>query len=117
MSWKRKKRPNKYRRYSIVRKLRDDGRLNEDFELLINSLSLEEVIAVKLELATKHMNGKMYGFPVWIRLRSIITDAVLKFAISATSSKFEAASFLGTKPATLFNLTKKYKITSYFGDE
>ena len=38
---------------SIINKLKDQNKINDNTLISINSLSLEEVIAVKLELATR----------------------------------------------------------------
>ena len=108
----------KNRYYSISNKLRKEGKSSEEFEILFNSLSLEEVIGLKLELASKFgLNGKMYGLPIWHSLKTIVKDAVLKYAMSATRSKREAARFLGIKENNFNVLLRKHKIDSYFSQE
>ena len=37
--------------YSISNKLRKSGKSSEEFEIILNNLSLEEVIGLKLELS------------------------------------------------------------------
>ena len=104
---------NKY--YSISNKLKKDGKSSEEFEILFNALSLEEVIALKLELASKSaFKGKLYGLPLWYSVPSIVKDAMLKYALSATKSKREAARFLGLNEFGLKMLIKKYKVDNYF---
>jgi hypothetical protein len=104
---------NKY--YSISNKLRKNGKTSEEFEMIFNGLSLEEVIALKLELASKSsFNGKLYGLPLWYSIPSIVKDAMLKYALSATRSKREAARFLGLNEFSLKMLIKKYKVDNYF---
>ena len=77
--------------------------------------SLEEVIGLKLELASKFgLRGKMYGLPIWYSLRTIVKDAVLKYTMSATRSKREAARFLGLHEQSLNILLRKHKVDSYF---
>ena len=100
--------------YSISNKLQKDKRTNDEFEVMINSLTLEEVIALKLELSTRSLRGKFYGFPIWKSLPEITRDAVLKYALSATRSKKEAARFLGISVSEFQNAVKKYKTESYF---
>ena len=39
--------------HSLSRELRKNGKTTEEFEVMLNSLSLEEVIGLKLELATR----------------------------------------------------------------
>jgi hypothetical protein len=54
MSWKRKKlRKGRNTYYSLCKKLRQEKRSNDEFETMLANLSLEEVIGLKLELATK----------------------------------------------------------------
>ena len=54
MAWNKKRRlfgKNAY--YSISKKLRKESKSSEEFELMLNGLSLEDVIALKLEIATR----------------------------------------------------------------
>ena len=48
--------------YSVARKLRKDKKTTEEFEVMLGNLSLEEVVALKLELSGKIIKGKLYGF-------------------------------------------------------
>ena len=53
MSWKKQRRlqgKNKY--YSLSKKLRRENRSNDEFEVMIGQLTLEELIGLKLELAS-----------------------------------------------------------------
>ena len=103
------------RNYSISNKLKKDGKSSEEFEIIFNALSLEEVIGLKLELASKSaFKGKLYGLPLWYSVPNIVKDAILKYAVSATRSKREAARFLGLNEIILKNLIKKHKIDNYF---
>ena len=48
-NWKRKNNYNgKNKDYSITNKLRSEQKSNVDFEIMLNNLTLEEVIALKL---------------------------------------------------------------------
>jgi len=104
--------------YSISNKLRKNGKSSEEFEIIFNNLSLEEVIGLKLELASKSaFNGKLYGVPLWYSIPTIVKDAVLKYALSATRSKREAARFLGLNELAMKKNINRYKIDSYFEKE
>ena len=81
---------------------------------MLNNLTLEEIIAIKLESASKVFGGKSYGLPIWKSIREITQHAVLKFTVSACRTHREAASFLGMSPKELRELTKKYNIKSFF---
>ena len=103
------------RDYSISNKLRKDGKSSEEFEIIFNNLSLEEVVGLKLELASKSaFKGKLYGLPLWSSIPTIVKDAILKYAMSATRSKREAARFLGLNELVLKNLIRKHRIDDYF---
>ena len=110
---KRNEGRNRY--YSISNKLRKAGKSSEEFEIIFNNLSLEEVIGLKLELASKSaFNGKLYGVPIWYTIPNIVKDAVLKYALSATRSKREAARFLGLNELAMKKNINRYKIDDYF---
>jgi DNA-binding protein Fis len=100
--------------YSISNKLKSEGKTNTDFEVMLASLTLEEIIALKLELAARAVNGKLYGFNIWKEIPNIAKDAVLKYAYSATRTKNEAASLLGINKSEFRKLLKKFNIINWF---
>jgi len=100
--------------YSISKKLKREKKITEDFEVMLNSLPLEEIIALKLELATKVTKGKLYGLNIYNNLPVIAKDAAIKFAISACRTKQSAAAFLGISYRRLKQLQKRYNIYGYF---
>ena len=115
MSWKRKKlRKGRNTHYSLSKKLRQEKRSNDEFETMLSNLTLEEVIGLKLELSTKPVNNRLYGFPLWFNLTDIVRDAIFKYAYSATRTQVEAMRFLGLRPARFQKLKKKYNPISYF---
>ena len=103
--------------YSISNKILKDKKISDEFEVMINSLTLEEVIALKLELSTRSLRGKFYGFPIWKSLPEITRDAVLKYALSSKRSKKEAARFLGITVSELNKNLKQYNTESFFKNE
>ena len=118
MAWKKKKRTqgkNKY--YSLSKKLTKEKKINTDFDEMLDNLSLEEIIGLKLELAAKAAGGMLFGIPIWYTMQDIPKDAVLKYACSATRTKMEAARFLGLDKKRFNELVKKYQIESYFEDK
>lgn len=82
---------------------------------MLNSLSLEEIIALKLELGAKTQGSPLYGLPLWQSLTDVVKDAVLKFAISTTQTSSEAARVLGLDQSQLMPLMRKFRIYDYFG--
>jgi len=118
MVWNRKKRiQGKNQYYSISKKLRKESNLNDELETMFNKLSLEEVIALKLELAAKASGGYIYGMPIWRSLKYIVESAVLKFALSTTRTQREAARFLGLRRREYNKINRDYKAESYFEEE
>ena len=100
--------------YSIANKLKSEGKIDEKFEIMLSSLTLEEIIGLRLELAAKVVNYKLYGVNIWQSIPSVVQDGVLKYVYSAARTKSEMASFLGINKTNLKRLLKKYDITNYF---
>ena len=103
--------------YSISKKLKRDKKISEDFEVMLNNLSLEEIIALKLELASKVVKNKLYGINIYKTLPRISKDAALKYAISACRTKHSAAAFLGITYRRLKQIQRKYNIYGYFDEK
>ena len=110
--WKKKLRQFKGRnyKYSLRRKLKRERKITDDFEVMVQSLSLEELIGLKLELAASHINYKLYNFPVYRSIRYIVKEACLTFALSSTRTFDEAASFLGIRSGELRKEIKRFQI-------
>lgn len=115
MVWKKKRnKPGKNRYYSVSKLLRRKNKTTPQFEVMLNSLTLEELIALKLELAAKASGSPVYGIPIWKNLTYITRQSVLKFAQSACRSNSEAALFLGMNVLELVERRKKYKTDLFF---
>jgi len=115
MSWKKKKRiQGKNRYYSVSKKLLRENKTNLEFETRLNSLTLEDIIALKLELAMKAAGVPIYGIPLWRSIRDICKDAMLKLALSATRTKREASNFLGLPMSEFKSELKKTDVESFF---
>lgn len=113
---KKKKIYGNRKHYSVISKLEREGRISEQVQIVLNGLTLEEVIAVKLELAAKASGGFVYGIPIWNSLINIVRDATLKFVLSSTRTKAEAARFIGINIENLNDYLKQYETESYFDD-
>tara|TARA_R100001082_G_scaffold99622_1_gene68419 strand:- start:477 stop:848 length:372 start_codon:yes stop_codon:yes gene_type:complete len=103
--------------YSISNKLKSENKIDEKFEVMLSTLTLEEIIGLRLELAAKTVNYKLYGVNIWQNLPNIVQEGVLKYVYSAARTKGEMASFLGINKTSLKRLLKKYDITNYFTKE
>ena len=123
MTWIRKLHkniPKRYngvtKHYSISNKLKKERKITDEFEIMLSSLTLEEIIGLKLELASRAVGGLLYGFPLWGALNNICKDAVLRYVISAARSNNEAARMLGVDKARLKKLYLKFDLYNYFGE-
>jgi hypothetical protein len=103
--------------YSISKVLREKGKSNDYFEILLANISLEELIALKLELGYKAIGFPLHGYPIWRSINYISKEAILLYSLASTGSKREAARLLGLQPIKFFRLLKKYKIRDYFSEE
>ena len=102
----------KYKSVAIA--LRSKGKSCEEFENMLAALSIEEVLALKLELSSKMTNGKLFGFPILKGLQHIIREASLLFVHSTGKTNNEAASILGITNWQYRQLLRKYKIREFF---
>ena len=101
---------------SIITKLRDQSKLDDSLLVLISNLTLEDLIAIKLELSCDLINNRLYGFDIWRNSNKIVQEAILKFAISTTKSKKDAARFLDLTYVEFKKLLRKYEVEDYFKD-
>ena len=97
--------------YSTINRLQKEKKIDEVFLSRINQLTLEELIAIKLESAARFINHKLYGFPIWKALHYVCREAVLMFALSSTRSLNDAASFLGINQNEFKENLKKFNIS------
>ena len=114
--WKKKLREykGKYSKYSLRNKLLKEKRINSDFEVILNTLTLEEIIALKLELSVYNINNKLYNFPIISNILYICKDACFKYALSSCRTKMEAARMLGMNEQQFTEEVRKYKSESFF---
>ena len=111
-----KKRRSKYKYKSIINKLLYNNIINESNLTFIDSMTLEDLIAVKLELSARHINNKLYAFNLLSNTNRLVKEAIIKFAISATQSKMDAARFLGIDYEGLRKLVNEYDLQDYFDE-
>tara|TARA_R110000824_G_scaffold301850_1_gene489805 strand:+ start:236 stop:583 length:348 start_codon:yes stop_codon:yes gene_type:complete len=109
-----KKNISEIENFSILKKLRSERKITEEFEVMLNNISLEETIALKLELASKLVKGKLYGLNLFNNLPIIAKDAALKYALSACKTKQSAAAFLGISYRRLKQIQSRYNVYEYF---
>jgi|TARA_Y100000296_G_C5156332_1_gene249277 hypothetical protein len=91
--------------------------LQDDLLVSINKLSLEDLIAIKLELSANNINNRLYGFDLWRQSNNIVKEALLKFAVSTTKSKKDAARFLGLTYLEFKRVMSQYTVDNYFAED
>jgi len=114
MKVKKNKRLRPLEHLSVLKKLRKEGKIDDSFLVCLNSLELEDIIAIKLELSARLLNHRPYGFDIWKKIPKIVKESILKFSISSTASKKAAARFLGLTSPEFNSLYKNYDIQKYF---
>ncbi len=102
---------------SLSHKLRREGKSSEQFEIMLSSLTLEELIGLKIECASRLSNGKLYGFNLWSNIVDITKEALYNAVISAAKTNKEATRILGISDDTLRALKRKYKIREEYDIE
>ena len=110
MHWKRREYKQKgvYYKYSLSKKLRSENRSSEEFEFMLNKLTFEELIALKLEVCSKSINGKLSGMKLWRVLPHMVKKALLLYSMSITNTRYEAASAIGLPFSTYLKVLEKY---------
>jgi hypothetical protein len=102
----------KIKKRSFISKLKHEGRINERFLNTISDLTLEELIGIKIEMASKMFRGKLYNLPIWITLPRIVREAMLYVAINSCKTKADMANFLGITSEQFKEIQKSYNLDS-----
>ena len=111
------KKTNKFKNYSFISVMKRERRVNDEFLNTLSSLSLEEIVALKLETAARLTKHKLYNFPLWKAIPSICRDAILRFALSVCVSKRDGARMLGIDIREFDRLIKKYNTEKLFNND
>ena len=109
-SLKRNKNKSTHENYDLKKILLKEGKINKEFLIKLNYLKLEELIALKLDSAAAGLNGKLFNFPIWKFTTDIAKEAVVKYALSSTKTKKEAALILGVTKSEINRLIKLYSM-------
>lgn len=100
--------------FSLSRKLKSEGKINSQFESMLSALTLEDIISLKLEIASKNVKGKLYGYPIYQAMPNIAKEAVFKWAVSAADTKTNASRILGISLDKFNKIYKKLNIDNFF---
>ena len=105
------------RNLSFSRKLRGEGKSNEAFEIMLSALTLEDLIALKLECSSRLTGGRLYGFNLWSNIVDVTKEALYNAVISIAKTNKEATRILGINVQTFKELKKKYNIREEYDIE
>ena len=92
--------------FSNAKKLIEQHKSSKDFEQFIAKLSLEELIALKLEISGRLLKGRFYGVNLLRSMSDITKDAVIRYGMSVSRNSVHMARILGVSKENLQALVK-----------
>lgn len=95
--------------YSILGKLREQGKSNVQFESMVNLLTLEELIGIKLEISLSSVSCGLYGLSLWSSVLFAAKEALYNFAKCFSLNKTEMIRMLGIYPDTFYEFEKLFE--------
>tara|TARA_R110000824_G_scaffold24211_1_gene85614 strand:- start:1780 stop:2187 length:408 start_codon:yes stop_codon:yes gene_type:complete len=98
--------------HQIENELKAKVNVTEEFQLLLNQLTLEEVIFLKLTSSAKLLKGKLY-LPFFHTVDRLVKESVVKFAYCSTDTDVEASALLGISLNYFRKLKDKYNLKNY----
>ena len=105
------------RNLSISKTLRRKGKSSEAFEIMLSTLTLEEIQALRIECAARLTHGKVYGLNLWAAMVEITKEALYNAALSVTNTNKDASRLLGINNRTFSFLKKKYNIREKYQED
>jgi len=100
----------KIKKRSFISNLKKEDRINENFLNIVSDLTLEELIGIKIEMASRLFRGKLYGIPLWISMPRVTKESMLRVAAALCKTKTDIASFLGLTIEQLNDVLRNYNI-------
>ena len=97
-----------YKNYSKISELKKMNKIDDQFVFYLESLSLEDLIAIKIESTLKFMNFKLINFPLWKSFHTITSEALLTAVFGVASNNSEAARILGIDLKQYKNYLSKF---------
>ncbi len=97
-------------KYDSILKDIDERFQNKDFTHIISNLTIEEIITAKLELSAKHLNGKLFGYPIYKNVQHIVREALVKFSLRFCNSQEKAANLLGLNVREFKSYIRKHNL-------
>jgi hypothetical protein len=98
----------KGKKRSFISELREEGKVDSPFLDKVSDLTIEELIAIKLECSAKMMRGKLYNFPLWYTLPYMVRDAMMNFVDRNCKTKTDMSNVLGIPYSEFIQIYRKY---------
>lgn len=98
----------KYKNYSKISELKSLNKIDDQFVFYIESLSLEDIITIKIESMMKSLNFKFFNFPIWKSMHTITSEALINSIITVANNNSEAARLLGIDLKLYRNYLSKF---------
>lgn len=95
---------------SLLKKLREEKRTCEEFEVMLKHLSLEEIFLLRLELEDKTFKDNLSGYKLYFIIKEVVSEGLIRFALDLRKTKKGASRFLGIDIDTLERQMFKFKI-------
>tara|TARA_Y100000310_G_scaffold294480_1_gene324979 strand:+ start:659 stop:985 length:327 start_codon:yes stop_codon:yes gene_type:complete len=93
---------------SLIKELKEKGKIDEEFVIKMNSLTMEEIIGIKFESAARMVRGKIYGHKMLNIMHAIVEQAIIRYTREYIKYPVDAAYALGIDRFTYKKLIKKY---------
>jgi len=103
--------------FTVSKALRKRGKSNEYFENILSRLTIEELVALKIEVSMRDANTAFMGLPIYRNITRMAKCGALLAAIGASSKISHPYSILGMNSNEFKYLVKKYNILKYFDEE
>lgn len=81
---------------------------------MVNNLTVEDLIALKLELHFKSAGTCLYGIPYFKIIERLAKEAVLKYAMAAGGSEKRAAKIVGLSTRRFNFELMKHDLVNYY---
>ena len=84
-----------YKNYSKISELKKLNKIDDQFVFFIETLTLEDLISIKLESVMRNLNFKFFNFPIWKSTHKLVSEALINSVINVAKNNSDAARILG----------------------
>lgn len=84
-----------YKNYSKISELKKMNKIDDQFVFIIETLTLEDLISIKLETVMRSLNFKFFNFPLWKSTHRMVSEALINSIITVAKNNSDAARILG----------------------